>query len=65
METQQNVRAELIALEVGQEADFTILRYEYVLSCRTKLAKALDRTYDSRTGLNTANEMRVFIKRSA
>lgn len=67
METQQttqNVRAEIIALEVGAEADFPILRYEYVLSCRTKLAKALSRTFDSRTATNTENETRVFIKRT-
>lgn len=67
METQQqtqNVRAEIIALEVGDKADFPILRYEYVLSCRTKLAKALGRTFDSRTALNDKEEMRVYIERT-
>lgn len=58
------MRAEIIALEVGAEADFPILRYEYVLSCRTKLAKALGRIFDSRTAPNKDNEMRVYIKRT-
>lgn len=37
MEKVINVRKDMLALEVGQSADFPIERYDYVLSCRTRL----------------------------
>lgn len=37
MENTVNVRKEMNALKVGEAADFPIERYDYVLSCRTRL----------------------------
>ena len=62
-ETKQNVRGEIDALEIGADADFPIGRYEYVLSCRTKLSKATGKTFKSGTFINDKDEMRVKITR--
>lgn len=66
METQQtqNVRAEINALEVGDVAMFPIARYEYVLSCRTKLAKATGRAFKSTSVSLDKTKDSVFIKRT-
>lgn len=46
---EQNVRQEILCLEVGEWARFPLFRYDYVLSCRTRLAKKLNRVYSSST----------------
>lgn len=37
MEKLVNVRKEMLGLAIGESADFPIERYDYVLSCRTRL----------------------------
>lgn len=45
----KSVRATINDLEVGASAAFPLARYEYVVSCRTKLALATGKVYTSRT----------------
>lgn len=45
--TEINIRQTIAALEVGEFHDFPIEKYEYVLSCRTRLQKTLKRKYPS------------------
>jgi hypothetical protein len=61
----QNVRGEIDALEISADANFPIERYEYVLSCRTKLAKATGKIFVSNTYVDDLKKARVKITRTA
>lgn len=47
MAKEENVRATMKALEVKQFHDFALERYDYVVSCRTRLQNATGRTLTS------------------
>lgn len=59
---EKNVRAQINGLKVGEAARFPLTRYDYVLSCRTRLQKTTGKRFSSTTD-NDARE--VVITREA
>lgn len=58
----QNVRGELNALKIGEWANFPLDRYEYTLSCRTKLQGSTNKIF---TSLKQKEVGRVYYQRIA
>lgn len=45
---EKSVRARINELEVGQAAEFPLVRYDYVVSCRTRLQTTTGKQFTSR-----------------
>lgn len=48
MNNEENIRAEINALEVDENVSFPIERIEYVLSCRNRLQSATGKKFTSK-----------------
>jgi len=48
-----NIRAQINALEIGHVASFPLDRYEYVLSCRTRLQTSTGKKFSSKKNKKT------------
>lgn len=46
---EKSVRAQINDLEIGASVDFPLARYEYVVSCRTKLGFTTGKAFESKT----------------
>lgn len=46
---ERNVRAQINGLKIGEAARFPLARYDYVLSCRTRLQKTTGKRFSSKT----------------
>lgn len=44
-----NVRKQINALACGEDAEFDIERYDYILSCRTRLQQSTGKRFSSHT----------------
>lgn len=45
----KSVRARINGLEIGQAVEFPLERYDYVVSCRTRLQTTTGKRFSSRT----------------
>lgn len=47
MKKEKSVRAQINELQIGGAADFPLTRYDYVVSCRTRLQMTTDKRFTS------------------
>lgn len=48
MKKEKSVRAQINDLEVGQAAEFPLSRYDYIVSCRTRLQTTTGKQFTSK-----------------